>query len=195
VHGDASATVQNILGSEFLFRAGIFVGAIGNVVFLILPFVLYKLLSQVDRNVAVLMVAFAVSFVPIGFVAIANQLDVLTLLDGDKYLRALGVDQLNARVMLLLSAYNNRILVSEIFWGLWLAPFGYLVYRSGFLPKLLGALLMLGCLGYLISFFTQILFPNYETPSFVMWPATFGEIGICLWLLIMGARRSIRRPG
>lgn len=188
-HGDAAATVKNILASESLFRLGTAVGLISDVVFLLLPLVLYKLLSQVNKSVAVLMVAFAVVYVPIGFVAVAHQLDIMSLLDGDKYQQVFPADQLHARVMLLLDAYDNQILVSEIFWGLWLLPFGYLVFKSGFLPRVLGILLIMGCFSYLISFFAQILFPQYTVPGFVMWPASLGEIGICLWLLIVGVRK------
>lgn len=190
-HGDASATVKNIVASESLFRLGIAVGLVSDVVFLLLPLVLYKLLSPVNKSAAVLMVAFAVIYVPIGFVAVANQLDILSLLNGDTYQQAFTPDQLHARVMSLMDAYDNRILVSEIFWGLWLLPFGYLVFKSSFLPKILGIFLMLGCFSYLISFFMQILFPHQTVPGFVMWPATFGEIGICLWLLIMGVRKKV----
>lgn len=195
VHGDATATVNNIIASESLFRLSIAVGAVGYIAFLILPLVLYRLLNPVDRNAAVLMVAFAAIFVPIDFVAIANQLDVLSILDGAKYQQAFTAEQLHARIMSLLDAYYNRTLVSEIFWGLWLLPFGYLVFKSGFLPKILGILLMLGCVSYLITFFGQILSPHNEIPGFVMLPASLGEIGICLWLLIMGVRKPTPSTG
>jgi hypothetical protein len=189
-HGDAMMVVTNIVTLEPLFRLGIAAGALGYVAFLILPLALYKLLSSVDRNAAVLMVALAVACVPIYFVAIANQLDVLSLIDGDKYQKILTSDQLRARVMLLMDAYDDRVFVSEIFWGLWLLPFGYLVFKSGFLPKVLGVLLMLGCFSYLIDYFGRMLFPHNTVPSFVMLPASLGEIGICLWLVIVGIRKQ-----
>src|ERR1700722_9894123 len=124
VQGDATATVTNILASESLFRLGIAVGSVGFVAFLLLPLALYKLLSSINGTAAVLMVAFAEACVPIYFVAIANQLDVLSLLNGDKYQTVFTVDQLHARVMSLLDAYDNKIFISEIFWGLWLLPLG-----------------------------------------------------------------------
>jgi hypothetical protein len=189
-HGDVALTVTNIVTNELLFRLGIASGALGYVAFLILPLALYKLLSPVDRNMAVLMVALAVACVPIYFVALANQMDILSLVDGDKYKQVFTPDQLRERVMLLMEAYNNKVFVSEIFWGLWLLPFGYLVFKSDFLPKVLGIFLMLGCFSYLIGYFAQIIFPHATIPSFVMLPATFGEIGICLWLLIVGVRKS-----
>lgn len=92
--------------------------------------------------------------------------------------------------MLLLKSYNNGIGIVQIFWGLWLFPFGYLVFKSNFLPKFLGILLMIGCFGYLLKFFGHSLFPNFGIPSFVTLPGSIGEIGICLWLLIMGAKEN-----
>ncbi len=198
VKGDASSTVSNIVASESLFRLGIVAGLICYTVFLLLPFALYKLLSPVGRNVAVLMVAFAVVSVPISFVNMLNKLDILSLLSGADYLQALTTDQLHARVMLSLDAYSNGLLVSKIFWGLWLLPFGYLVFKSGFLPRVLGILLMMECFSYLIDFFGRALFPGYTVTaiaSFVTLPASFAEIGTCLWLLIMGASEPTRSVG
>ncbi len=198
VKGDASSTVSNIVASESLFRLGIVSELICHTVFLLLPLVLYKLLQQVDRNLALLMVVFAVVSVPINFVNMLNKLDVLSLLSGTHFLKAFTTDQLHAQVMLSLDAYGNGILVSKVFWGLWLFPFGYLVFKSGFLPRILGILLMMGCFSYLIDFFGRLLFPGYtETviPSLIILPASFGEIGICLWLLIMGASAPTRSVG
>jgi hypothetical protein len=180
---------------ESMFRLGIAVGATGFVVFLILPMVLYQLLSPVNKAAAALMVMLAVVAVPIYFVALANQLDILSLLTDAKYPPLFTPDQLHARVMVAMDAYDNRIFISEIFWGLWLLPFGYLVFKSGFLPRILGVLLMLGCFSYLIGFFVRILAPHCTVPGFVMLPATLGEMGIGLWLAIIGARRGKRLTG
>jgi hypothetical protein len=99
--------------------------------------------------------------------------------------------------MFYLDSYNNGIEISQIFWGLWLFPFGYLVYKSGFLPKNLSILLVAGCFGYLIAFFGGFLFPNFHKTTFstiVGLPASIGEIGVCLWLLIMGTNTlNLRR--
>jgi hypothetical protein len=191
VQGDASATVSNILASEPLFRLGIVAGLICYIAFLLVPFVLYKLLSSVNKNAAVLMVAFALVQVPIFFVILLHKLDVLSLLSGADYLQAFTTEQLHAQVMLSLAAYSNGFLVSEIFMGLWLFPFGYLVFKSGFLPKILGIFLMAGCFGYLIDFLGSALSLGYSATAianYVTLPATFGEIGTCLWLLIVGVR-------
>lgn len=190
VQGDALATVNNIMAAKSLFRLGIAGELIMYTVFLILPFTLYKLLQGVDRNAALFMVVFAVVQVPIGFVNTLHHLDALTLLSGAPLLRTFTPDQLNVQVLLSLNAYRNGLLVSNIFWGLWLLPFGYLVFKSGALPRILGVLLMVGCFGYLTDFFGRLFFPGYaETiiSSLITVPGSVGEFGICLWLVIIGA--------
>lgn len=188
VPGNVSATVDHLIAAEPLYRLGIAVGALAYVAFAILPLVLYKLLSPVNKSVAIAMVVLTLIFIPIDFVAIATQLDVLSLLQRNASQNTMPAAQLQASIMALLDTYSNRIQVAQIFWGLWLLPFGYLVFRSRFLPRILGILLVLGGLGYLITFFAQVLFPHYGLPDFIMWPAGLGEIGTCLWLLIMGVR-------
>lgn len=193
VGGDPSTTIDNILESESLFRLGIAAELICYTVFLVLPFALYRLLHGVGREAAVLMVAFVVVSVPISFVSVLSKFEVLSLLSGGaEHLRAFTTEQVQAQVMLLLDAYENGFLVSQVFWGLWLLPFGYLVFRSGFLPRILGVLLMMGCFGYLIDFSGRFFFSGYtETMAgFVGLPAAAGEIGTCLWLLIVGVREG-----
>lgn len=188
---NAPATVRNITDSRFLFKLGILANLICFTCFIVLPLVLYRLLRSVDQGQALLMVIFALISVPISYLNIANHFDVLSLLDNTGYLNLHGTDHLNSEVMLLLESFNNGTLVAHIFWGLWLFPFGFLVYRSSFLPKVFGILLMLGCLGYLIDFLGYFLFEGYGgslLSTIAGIPASLGEIGICLWLLVMGVR-------
>lgn len=185
----AAETLENIMNSEMLFRLGIVSGIITFLTFLLLPLVLYRLLFEVNKMYAALMVIFAVISVPISFVNMLNKFSVLTLIGKANYLKDLDVSEIQLQVMFYLDSYNNGIEISQIFWGLWLFPFGYLVYKSGFLPKVLGILLMAGCFGYLITFFGGFLSPNFHktaVSTIVGLPASIGEIGICLWLLIMG---------
>lgn len=186
---DASKTFENITNSEMLFRLGIVSGILTFLTFILLPLALYKLLNKVNQTQAKLMVIFALLSIPISFVNILNKFSVLSLIDNTQYLHELDKTEIQTQVMLHLDYYNNGIEISQIFWGLWLFPFGYLVYKSGFLPKLFGILLMLGCFGYLITFFAGFLFSNFHETmlsTIVGIPASIGEIGICLWLLIMG---------
>jgi Domain of unknown function (DUF4386) len=188
VWDNAATTVNNILASEFLFRLDIVSGLLCYTCFFILPFVLYKLFSPVNKTCAVLMVALAAVSVPISFFNLINKLDIISLLSESLFSNAFEPQQLHAQVMLLLESYNNGISAVQIFWGLWLFPFGYLVFKSSYLPKILGVLLMIGCVGYLVQFFVVILAPNFDMPGFVGLPGSIGEIGTCLWLLIMGVK-------
>ena len=191
VWDNASVTFNNILESETLFRLGIVAGIICYTAFLILPIVLYKLLNQVNKTYAVGMVALAIISVPLSLVNLLNKVNVLTLIDKAQYLQVIEADELQAQVLLYLDFYNNGIEIASVFWGLWLLPFGYLVFKSGFLPKILGICLMAGCFGYLTNFIGGFLFQNYAglgIARFVSLPGSIGEIGICLWLLIIGIK-------
>lgn len=191
VAGDAAATMANITASESLFRLGILAGVACYIAFLLLPLVLHRLLRSVDTTAAVLMVAFALVQVPIFFFNLVHKLDVLTLLGGAGTLQAFTEQQLHAQAVLALASYGNGMLLSEVFMGLWLLPFGYLVFRSGVLPRILGVLLMAGCVGYLVDFSCTLLLPAYPESAiagYVTMPASVGEIGTCLWLLVVGVR-------
>ena len=138
------------------------------------------------------MVIFAITSIPISFVAYAHKFDVLTLLGNSEYLKVFTEVQIQSQIMLKLASFNNYIHVVSIFWGLWLFPFGYLVYKSGFLPKFFGIFLMLGCIGYLIEFLCYTIWPiEYKASglsSYIGMPSAIGEIGIGFWLLIMGTK-------
>ena len=190
---DAATTFNNISSSETLFRLGILSAVICYVFFLFLPLTLYKLLGPVNKNHALAMVILAVVSVPISLVNLLNKYEILNLISKADYLKIFGTEQLQTQVLLHLHAYNNGNQIASIFWGLWLFPFGYLVFKSGFLPKILGIFLMAGCLGYLIKFVGHFLLPGYDQmpiSGFVTLPASIGEIGTCLWLLMMGAQDS-----
>ncbi|GEJ46134.1 DUF4386 domain-containing protein [Chryseobacterium sp. ON_d1] len=146
-------------------------------------------MKEVNVNYAKLMVILALISIPISFINLQNKFSVLTIIEGTDYLKIFETKQLQSQMMVLLSTYNKGLLITQIFWGLWLLPFGYLVYKSGFLPKVLGIFLMLGCLGYLANVFGRTVFTHfsdYPISGYITLPATVGEIGICLWLLLVG---------
>jgi Domain of unknown function (DUF4386) len=190
--GDASAVTASILASLPLFRLGIAAFIVKQVAFLLLPLALYRLFRPTDRTMATLMVALAVVSVPIALVSLAGRLDALSLLTDPRYSAAMSPQQLQAEVMLAVASYRNGMLITTLFWGLWLFPFGYLVVKSALLPRVLGVLLILGSFGYAIDVFGELLAPGYSQSGvwrFVTLPASVGEIGTCLWLLIAGVRR------
>ncbi len=149
-------------------------------------------MHHVHDNCAKVMVALAVVSVPISLINLLNKFSVLSLISHDNYIKIDSARELNSQVMFYLNQYDSGILITMIFWGLWLFPFGYLVYKSGVIPKLLGVLLMLGCFGYLINFTGNMLIHNYSSlgiSKYISLPASLGEIGTCLWLLIFGIRK------
>ena len=183
VSGDAATTVNNIMASASLFRLSIMSALIVQVVNILLVLVLYKLLKPVNRNYAVLMVIFILVAVPIAMLNELNQFSALLLLNDADYLTVFTPDQLQAQVMLFLGMHEHGIKIAFIFWGLWLYPMGYLVFKSGFLPRILGVLLMVGCFGYLIDSVTFFFFQGIEPIiKYTFW----GELLLPLWLLFKG---------
>ena len=184
VSGDAATTANNIIASESLFRLSIVSALIIQIDQILLVLVLYMLLKPVNKNHALLMVVFALVAVPIAMLNEFNRFGALLLLSGADHLMTFEVDQLHAQVMLFLDLHEHGIFIAQIFWGLWLFPMGYLIFKSNFLPRILGVLLMIGCFGYLIDSVTFFLFPNVE---FTISGFTFiGELLLPLWLLIKG---------
>lgn len=194
IGNDPGAALASIDAHEGLFRAGIAASLVCYLAFLLLPLALYKLLSPYGRNAAAVMVALAVASVPLSFANVGHRLEVLNLISGADYLRGIAPDALAQQVMLSLKAYSKGMILNQVFWSLWLAPFGYLVYKSGILPKLLGILLMVGSAGYAAEAFGYILLADFAAlpgADLLSIPASLGEIGTCLWLCIMGAREPV----
>jgi len=185
-----------IQSNPTLFRLAIVLGAIGYIDYLLLGLAFYKLLRSVGKLAASTMLAFVAVSVPIALAAIARWLDVLSLLSAAD---GLDPETLRTQVLLAVHGYNNLFQVSAIFWGLWLIPLGWLVMRSGFLPRAIGAMLMLGSVFYVVGFIGPVFSSSYPAtlvarivgigsgiPGFLG-----GELAICLWLLIVG----VRHPG
>jgi hypothetical protein len=189
VRGNATTTANNILASQSLFRVGILSGLVSAVVFIFLGFALYRLLEGVNRKHASLMLILVLCQVPIAFLNEVNSLAALLMVRGSDSLSLFDTPQRDALAMLFLNLHGQGIIVSEIFWGLWLFPFGLLVFRSGFLPRILGIWLVLNGCAYLTMSFTGLLLPQYQKMvSNIVFPVLLGEMAIMLWLLIVGAR-------
>ena len=189
VPGDATATASNILAHQSLFRAHIAVGIVSEFLFIAVVLVLYRLLKGVSRQLAMLMVILILIDAPLAFLSVANEVAALTFLRGADFLAVFDKPQRDALATLLINFDQQGVLVSEIFWGLWLLPLGLLVYRSGFLPRFLGVWLFINGLAYLVISSTRLLLPQYNNVIFtIATPLLFGEIALMLWLLIVGAR-------
>jgi len=191
VSGNAAATAQNIVTHETLFRFGMLSDLIGSVLWILVVLALYRLLKRVDEGLAGVMVILgALIPLPLFFVNVVNDAAALLFARGADFLSVFDQPQREAFAMLFLRLHHYLVLANEIFWGLWLIPFGLLVYRSGFLPRILGVWLIVGCFGYLALSVTGLMFPAYEDQAF-KWsqPATIAEVVMMLWLVIVGARQ------
>jgi hypothetical protein len=192
VRGDATATASNILTHETLFRLGIVADMFSAVIFVCVGIALYRLLSKVNKTWARLMVALVLVSAAVGFLNALHNVAALILFRGGDFLAVFEKPQRDALAMLFLRLHGQGTYMNEIFWGLWLFPFGLLVMRSGFLPRILGAWLVLNCFAYLALSLTALLFPPYYDAAFrISMPVLFGELAITLWLLIKGAKLPI----
>ena len=192
VRGNAVATADNILTHETLFRFGIVGELFGAVIFILLGVALYRLLSGVNKTWAGLMIALVLVSAAVGFLNVLNNIAALTLFRGGEFLTVIDKPQRDALAYLFIRLHNQGEFMNEIFWGLWLFPFGLLVYRSGFLPRFLGLWLMLACFGWLaLSLIALLSAPSssyYDTAFRIAQPVMFAELAIMLWLLIRGAK-------
>ena len=189
VRGNLAATANNILAHETMFRLAILADLVGSVIFICLAVALYRLLSGVNKTWAGLMVAFVLVSAAVGFLNTLNNIAALTVFRGADFLAVFDKSQRDALGYLFLRLHSQGISINEMFWGLWLFPFGLLVFRSGFLPRFIGVWLMINCFAYVALSVTALFFPDYYGAAF-RWaqPVLFGELAIMLWLLIMGAK-------
>ena len=190
VRDDATATANNIASHELLFRFGIVTDLICAVILIFLTLALYRLLSGVDQNQAVLMVVLG-GILPaaIDFFIVLNDAAVLILVRGANFLSVFDKPQLEAMALFFLRLHHQEVLAAEILWGLWLFPLAILVYKSRFLPRFIGVWLILNGIAYVIMSLTGLLVPHYEDMvSKIAFPALLGEIALILCLLIKGAR-------
>ena len=184
VPGDAAATVGNIAASEALFRLSLVSDLIRQALLMLLTLILYKLFKPVDNPIAALMVIFYLVCVPVSMLNELSHLAVLLLSRGAGYLTAFEADQLNALVMFFLDLRKYGTFIPQFF-SFWVLLLGYLVFKSGFLPRILGILLMLAGLCYTVSAVLFLLFPNFDATIFGLF-AFIGEALFYLWLLIRG---------
>ena len=190
VHGNASATVDNIAAHEWLFRFGIVSELVDGVILILLVLAFYRLFKGVDQNLAVQVVIFGgVMPALLGFVGVVSDAAALMIVRGGDFLSAFDEPQRDTLAVLFLKLHEQQDTAAEMLWGVWLLPLALLVYRSRFLPRFLGVWLAFGGLAYVLLSLTGELLPQYQNTVFTYsQPAFFGELAIMLWLVIKGAR-------
>ncbi len=190
VSGNPAATIDNLRASESLVRIGIGSELFHQVIGIFLVLALYRLFKTVNEKHAVMLVILgALVSVPIVFLNVLNEIAALILVSGADFLSAFDKRQLDALAYLFFRLHSQGIIVASIFWGLWLFPFGILVIRSGFIPRVIGFLLFVAGFAYLASAFTSLLLPRYaHIVNQYALILEVAELPIMFWLLIWGAK-------
>jgi len=188
VPGDAPATADDIRASESLFRLGIVSQSVVFLTEIVLTVLLYVLLRPVSRTLS-LVAAFArLAMAVIQGINLLPYFIALLLLSGAGYFTVFEPDQSDALVLLFLNAHQYGDYIWQVFFGLHLFVLGYLIFKSGYFPRILGLLVVVGSLGYLTDSFGNFLYPNYD--EIFGWvvgvTVVIGELPFFLWLLING---------
>ena len=186
---DAPVTVNHIMAHESQFRIGFVISLFSVVFFLLAAWALYVLLKPVNKNIALLFLLLNLGGFAIWCFSMLNLFAGLLLLSGADYLKVFQPDQLQAQAMLFINLYKNGSVIAQIPYGVWLFPLGYLVFKSRFLPKILGILLIADFFGQLIFVIQRFLLPGYDLISYPSMVIGFvAEISLSLWLLIKGVK-------
>lgn len=188
VPGDAAATASNLMASESLFRIGIVSDSVVFLSEIVLVVLLYVLFRPVSKALTLVAVFSRLAMAVMQGANLVNNSIALQLVSGADYLAVFEPDQLHALVLLFLNAYENVALVWGTFFGLHLLVLGYLLFKSGCFPRVLGVLLVFASFGYLIDSYGHFLLPQYEEifASVVLVLSIPGELLFTLWLLLKG---------
>jgi len=188
---EATLTVDHILANEASFRLGVVISMFSQVLFLLAAWALYRLLKPVNKDIALLFLLFNLGGFAIFVFSHVNLAAGLVLVSGADYLKAFQPDQLQALATVFINLYKYGSTIAQIPFGIWLLPLGYLVYKSNFLPKILGILLMADCFGLLIYVCQRFLFPAYTAIAYPCWALGFlAEFGLAVWLLVKGVKKQ-----
>jgi len=192
VRGDATATANHIRASETLFRLGIATELFGFTMFIFVVLALYRLFKGVNEKHALAMATLLLVSIPISLLNLLNDIAALVIVNGAGFLSMFETRQLDALAYLFVRLHGQGFVVAQLFWGLWLFPFGILIIRSGFIPRVLGFLLFIAGFGNVASSFTSLLLPSYApiTDRFTS-VLTAAELPIIFWLLIWGAKNQL----
>jgi hypothetical protein len=186
---DPVAMARNIADSAWIIRIRYMSEVISTLLFLSAAWALYALLKPVGKNLALLFVLFNLAGVAVECVFALIQIDALLLLGDPSYLHAFNPSQLQTLSQFFLGLSGSENMILTLFYGAWLFPLGYLVFKSGFLPRFLGVLLLLDGVSLMICFIQLCLFPAYQKLTYPLYPIMFiAEFGLAMWLIIKGVK-------
>jgi hypothetical protein len=191
VHGDAAATAHNIMAHQLLYRLGFAVEAFYLVCNVPITIIFYALFKVVNKSVALLEAIFGLLSTAVEGVSLLAHYAPLVLLGGDRYLSAFTAEQIQAAAYLSLQLFEGGFAISLVFFGFDCLALAYLIVRSTFFPRVIGALLAVEGVGYLINSFALFLAPELQTRIFPYFmPMAIAEIALCLWLLVVGVNEQ-----
>jgi Domain of unknown function (DUF4386) len=187
--GTASQVYQAMMTNEGSFRLALVVALTTGFLFLMAAWGLYVLLRPVNRNLALLFLLLNAVGVAIQGASMLSLVSAMLQGDGASHMQAYSAAQLEGLAYLSINVYKTGWVTAQLFFGTWLFPLGYLVYKSGYLPRFLGVLLMLDGIGVLIWFLQALLLPAYNAIHYPGLAVSFiAEVGLALWLLVKGVK-------
>ena len=193
VSGDAVVTVHKLLASETLFRLTVVGNLVAAVSFVFLARELYRLLRAVDKSLASLMVTLVLASIPISFLGALTQVAALRLIHGGPELAGLSSGELHSLAMLFIGWGDDVSSLNSVFFGLWLLPFGGLIIKSGFIPRVVGYLVLIAGVSYLVGSLNFLLAPSFsKAVSSVVTIGYLGELAAVVWLVVAALRSPIR---
>jgi hypothetical protein len=193
VAGNAAATAGNVVANAGLVRVGVVADLLDGTFFVFLALTLYILLKHVHKSVARAMLVLVALATGITCLVAGFEFEGLRVATDASYAAALGTAGANAVVMVLLDLQHYGLLIAQIFFGLWLAPLGYLAYRSaGLFPRWLGVVLIVGAACYIVDLLAAFLVPDFGqmVHAYVVIPSAVAEISMVLYLLVIGVKTS-----
>ena len=187
--GSAPQVYQAIATNEGSFRLGLVIALTTGFLFLMVAWGLYVLLRRVNKNLALLFLLLNAVGVAIQGASMLSLVSALLQGDAASHMQAYSAAQLEGLAYLSINVYKTGWVTAQLFFGAWLFPLGYLVYKSGYLPRFLGVLLMLDGIGVLIWFHQALLLPDYPAIHYPGLVVSFiAELGLGLWLLVKGVQ-------
>lgn len=188
--GDAATTAQNMMNHLGLFRLGILCDIVVLLFEVILTVILYRLFKPVNQTIAMIAAFSRLAMSIVMGLNLLNYLIPFQLLNGTDNLGAFEIDQLQSLALVFLDAHEYGVYIWGLFFGLHLVALGYLVFKSGYFPKVLGLLMGIGSFGYSLESIGEITLINNEIFSMLVIAllviVTVGELSFTFWLLIKG---------
>jgi len=187
---DALTTSTNIQASAELFKIGFLSDILAGLLFLLAAWALYVLLKSVHRDIALLFLLLNAAGVVVQCLNMLNLYSAFLLSSGAEFMKALQPEQIPALAMHFITLHEAGFMIAQFFFSAWVFPLGYVVYKSGFLPRILGTILMIECFGWLLYPMQYFLFPSTVVVYFSSAIGFIGEFSLTLWLLIMGVKKT-----